>query len=94
MLVLSRRRGESIIVGDDIEIRVLEVHGSQVKIGIEAPAQHTIHRKEVYVAMRENGDTHFKKRSRNDHASSGMHKSKRRFGNNGSRNSKGQPDVA
>jgi len=52
MLVLSRRRGESIIVGDDIEIRVLEVRGSQVKIGIQAPARHTVHRKEVYIAIR------------------------------------------
>jgi carbon storage regulator len=55
MLVLSRRRGESIIVGDDIEIRVLEVHGSQVKIGIQAPSKHTIHRKEVYLAIHDKG---------------------------------------
>lgn len=51
MLVLSRRRGESIIVGDDIEIRILEVHGNQVKIGIQAPTHHTVHRKEVYLAI-------------------------------------------
>ena len=53
MLVLSRRRGESIIVGDDIEIRILEVHGGQVKIGVQAPSCHTVHRKEVYLAIRQ-----------------------------------------
>jgi carbon storage regulator len=54
MLVLSRKKGESIVVGDDIEIRILEVHGNQVKIGVQAPTHHKVHRKEVYLAIQEN----------------------------------------
>ena len=55
MLVLSRRKGESIVVGDHIEIRILEVHGNQVKIGVDAPAEQKVHRKEVYLAIQANG---------------------------------------
>ena len=55
MLVLTRKCGESIIVGDHVEIKVLELHGNQVKIGVQAPQAVPIHRKEVYIAIqREN----------------------------------------
>lgn len=53
MLVLTRRKGESIVVGDDIEIRVLEVSGDAVRIGIKAPKEVPVHRREIYEAILE-----------------------------------------
>ena len=53
MLVLTRRSGESITVGDVIRITVLEVHGHQVRLGIEAPQEIPVHREEVYRRIRE-----------------------------------------
>lgn len=55
MLVLSRKVNQSIMIGDDIEIKILEIRGDQVKLGIEAPKKVPVHRKEVYEAIiREN----------------------------------------
>ena len=48
MLVLSRKRGEEIVIGDDVTVTVLEVHGGQVKLGFNAPAEVPIHREEVH----------------------------------------------
>lgn len=53
MLVLSRKRDESIIIGDDIVITVVDIKGEQVKIGVAAPKNISIHRKEVYEAIQE-----------------------------------------
>lgn len=53
MLVLSRKVTESIILGDNIEIKILAIEGEQVKIGIEAPKNVKIHRSEVYKAIQE-----------------------------------------
>jgi carbon storage regulator len=47
MLVLTRRVGESILIGPDIEVRVLELHGRQVRIGVQAPRDVTIVRDEL-----------------------------------------------
>lgn len=55
MLVLSRQRDESIIIGNDIEITIVDVRGEKVRLGINAPSHIPVHRKEVYEAMlREN----------------------------------------
>ena len=55
MLVLTRKINESIMIGDNIEVVVVSVHGEQVKIGIKAPREVTVHRREVYEAIqREN----------------------------------------
>ncbi|MER1984459.1 MAG: carbon storage regulator CsrA [Solibacillus sp.] len=53
MLVLSRKTGESIMIGDQIELKVLGVDGDQVKIGIVAPKQVKVHRSEVFEAIQE-----------------------------------------
>jgi carbon storage regulator len=53
MLALSRRINESIMIGNDIEITVLEVKGDQVKIGINAPKAVPIYRKEIYLQIKE-----------------------------------------
>ena len=53
MLVLSRKKDEVIVIGDDIEITVVDVRGDQVKIGVSAPRSVSIHRKEIYEAIRQ-----------------------------------------
>lgn len=55
MLVLSRQRDESIIIGDNVVITVVDVRGDKVRLGIEAPVEIPVHRREVYEAIqREN----------------------------------------
>lgn len=57
MLVLSRQRDETIMIGDDIEITVVDIRGDKVRLGITAPPSVPVHRKEVYEAIkRENRD--------------------------------------
>lgn len=51
MLALTRKQGESIIIGHDIEITVVEVQGDRVKLGIAAPRQVPIYRKEIYLEI-------------------------------------------
>lgn len=53
MLILTRKQGEAIAVGDGIKIRVLEIKGGQVKIGIEAPSDVAVHREEIYLRILE-----------------------------------------
>lgn len=48
MLILTRRIGESLQIGDDVEVRVLGVNGNQIKLGIDAPQDVGIHREEIY----------------------------------------------
>ena len=55
MLVLSRQRDQSIIIGDDIVVTVVDVRGDKVRLGIDAPTEIPVHRREVYEAIqREN----------------------------------------
>lgn len=51
MLVLTRKVNESIMIGDSIEVVVVSVHGEQVKLGIKAPRDIPVHRREVYEAI-------------------------------------------
>ena len=52
MLVLSRKTNESIIIGDNVEIKIVEVKGEYVKLGITAPRSISVHRKEIYEAIK------------------------------------------
>jgi len=51
MLVLSRQKDESIMIGDDVEITIVDVRGDKVRLGITAPKQIPVHRREVYDAI-------------------------------------------
>lgn len=53
MLVLTRKLDESIIIGDNIKLTVVEIRGDQVKLGIEAPREIPVHREEVYREIQE-----------------------------------------
>jgi len=48
MLILTRKSGQSILIGDEIKIRVIEIKGNQVRIGVEAPRNISVHREEIY----------------------------------------------
>ena len=54
MLVLSRKKNESIVINNDITIVVVEIRGDKVRLGIEAPKEIPVHRREVYDAIRRN----------------------------------------
>lgn len=51
MLILSRRQGESIKIGDEVTVTILQARGGQVKIGINAPREVAVHREEVYLRL-------------------------------------------
>ena len=54
MLVLSRKKNESIVINNDITIVVVEIRGDKVRLGVEAPKEIPVHRREVYDAIRRN----------------------------------------
>ena len=51
MLVLTRKKDQSIVIGDNIEVTVLEIQGEQVRIGVKAPKSVSVHRKEIYLEI-------------------------------------------
>src|SRR5579863_6799662 len=53
MLVLTRQRDDSIIIGDEIEVKVVDIRGDKVRLGITAPRSVTVHRKEIYEQIRD-----------------------------------------
>lgn len=53
MLALSRKKGEALIINNNIEVTILEIKGDQVKIGISAPKEVPVYRKEVYLQIQE-----------------------------------------
>lgn len=52
MLVLTRKKGQSLIIGNDIEVTIIDIQGDQVRIGINAPKSVIVHRKEIYEEIR------------------------------------------
>ena len=69
MLVLSRQRDESIMIGDDVEIIIVDVRGDKVRLGITAPRSIPVHRREIYDAIQrekaDNKETQAKKEENN-----------------------------
>jgi carbon storage regulator len=57
MLVLSRKKNESIVINNDITIVVVEIRGDKVRLGVEAPKEVPVHRREVYDAIKRNSST-------------------------------------
>jgi len=58
MLVLSRKKNESIVINDDISIVVVEIRGDKVRLGVEAPKEVPVHRREVYDAIKRSLEMH------------------------------------
>lgn len=53
MLVLTRKKGQSVMIGEDIEITVADIQGDQIRLAIKAPRNVAIHRKEIFLEIRE-----------------------------------------
>jgi len=56
MLILTRRVGETLVIGDDVTVTVLSVRGNQVRIGVNAPKSVTVHREEIYQRIQQEKD--------------------------------------
>jgi len=70
MLVLSRKKNESIVINDDITIVVVEIRGDKVRLGIEAPKEVPVHRNEVYEAIRRSSGAELKQNCEPDASNS------------------------
>ena len=68
MLILTRRVGESLMIGDDVAVTVLGVKGNQVRIGIDAPREVAVHRQEIYERIRDQGAEQLAGRARGESA--------------------------
>jgi len=72
MLIMSRRTGESLMVGDDVVVTVLGVKGNQVEIGVNAPRDQAVHRKEIYLQIK--SDQNAPQRSKQRTMNAGIHR--------------------
>ncbi len=69
MLVLSRQRDESIIIGDNIVITIVDIRGDKVRLGIQAPTEIPVHREEVYEAIKRESAANAKNEEKTEKAS-------------------------
>ncbi len=62
MLILTRRVGETVVIGDDVDVTVLGIKGNQVRLGVKAPKEIAVHREEIYlrICREQNADGHLK----------------------------------
>lgn len=58
MLILTRRVGEKVMIGDDVSVTVLRVKGNQVRLGVEAPKSVSVQREEIFNRMKTEGEEH------------------------------------
>lgn len=56
MLILTRRVGETVVIGNDVDVTVLGVKGNQVRLGVKAPREVSVHREEIYKRIKDEGD--------------------------------------
>ncbi|MGB1328384.1 MAG: carbon storage regulator CsrA [Porticoccaceae bacterium] len=57
MLILTRRVGETLVIGDDVNVTVLGVRGNQVRLGVNAPKEVAVHREEIYQRIQKENDS-------------------------------------
>lgn len=72
MLILTRKTGESLMVGDDVTVTVLGVKGNQVQIGVTAPRDQAVHREEIYLQVQ--SDQNAPQRSKQRTVNAGIHR--------------------
>jgi carbon storage regulator len=72
MLIMSRRTGESLMLGDDVVVTVLGVKGNQVQIGVNAPRDQAVHREEIYLQLQ--SDQNDSQRSKQGTMNAGIHR--------------------
>ncbi len=65
MLILTRRVGETLVIGDDVNVTVLGVRGNQVRLGVDAPKEVAVHREEIYQRIQNEGDNNDSSNSSN-----------------------------
>jgi carbon storage regulator len=77
MLILTRRVGETVVIGDDVDVTVLGVKGNQVRLGVKAPREVSVHREEIYKRIKD------EEQAAPDHGSTRTHNGNSQNGHNG-----------
>ena len=77
MLILTRRVGETVVIGNDVDVTVLGVKGNQVRLGVKAPREVSVHREEIYKRIKD------EEQATPDHGSSRAHNGNGHNGHNG-----------